>query len=189
MKFDIHSYTEFTPEQREKFLKIIDIGTKAINSDQFHDLVVNFKWTETYWSWFRKRSIDHNTFFQNDGKSNEQIYEMFMSGSDKIHPLADGDIDLFLHLYFANNNVIGYTNQATEEIFINKKFFLGNLETPAGNAAIIGNIVHEYMHKMGFDHSYFNNSTRPYSVPYAVGDLAEKVTYDIIKGVSPGGEA
>lgn len=182
MKFDFHELKEFTPELQDQFFKIIDIGMKAINSDQFKEKVVNFKWTESYWSWFKRKTIAHDTYFQNNGKSNQQIYEMFMSGSDVLHPLPDGDMDLFLTLYYSNNGVIGYTSGGTETIFINKKFFVPNLKTPSGQAAIIANITHEYMHKLGFDHSYYNNSTRPYSVPYAVGNLAEKVTYDFIKG-------
>lgn len=189
MKFDFHELKEFTPELINQFHKVIDIGLKAINSDEFQDKVVNFKWTETYWSWFRRKSIEHNTYYQNNGKSNQQIYDMLMSGTDNIHPLPDGDMDLYLELYYANNGVIGYTSGGTETIFINRKFFIPNLGTPRGNADIVANLVHEYMHKVGFDHSYFNSSVRPYSVPYAVGYLAGDVTYNLIKKTSSGGEA
>ena len=33
--------------------------------------------------------------------------------------------------------------------------------------------MHEWLHKIGFEHSYYNNSDRPYTVPYAIGEIVE----------------
>lgn len=181
MKFDIHKLAEFSPEQKEKFLKVMDYGLHTINSDQFKEKILSYSYETSYWSWFRRKYKTNNSFYQNNGKSNQQIYDMFMSGTDDINPLADLDMDLYLHLYYVNSNTIGYTNQDTQEIFINTKYFNDNLNSLAGNCAIIGNIVHEYMHKIGFDHDYFSTGLRPYSVPYAIGDIAETVTRDIMR--------
>lgn len=176
MKFDIHELVGFTEEQKAKFMMAINYGTTALNSPEFKDAVVNFSWTENYRRWFKKYSIPHYNFNENEGKNNLEIYDMFMSGADLQNPAKDGDMDLFLNLYFSNNGVIGYTYPTRPEIYINKKFFLYRLDSKEGNAAIIANCVHEYMHKVGFGHSYYNNSSRPFTVPYAMGDIAEKIT-------------
>jgi hypothetical protein len=70
--------------------------------------------------------------------------------------------------------VIGYTYPTIVTTYANKKYFLSNLESMSGNAAIFANIIHEYLHKVGFDHSFYNNATRRYTVPYAMGDIAEE---------------
>lgn len=174
MKIDIHKLVGFTPKQEEQFRNILSVGTNALNSEHFKSSVLNFTWVEYYRKWFRKYSILHNTFNWNNGLSNQEIYDLFMSGVDQLNTDADGDLDLFLELYFANNSVIGYTYPTIVTTYANKKYFLGNLESKSGNAAIFANIIHEYLHKVGFDHSYYNNATRRYTVPYAMGDIAEE---------------
>ena len=58
----------------------------------------------------------------------------------------------------------------TSVITSNRRFF--DNFTPA---EIAGNLAHEWMHKIGFDHDFNSTSRRPYSVPYAVGDLVESL--------------
>ena len=64
---------------------------------------------------------------------------------------------------FWQRNVVGYTSQGTPEITMNRSFFDGY--TPA---EIAGNMAHEWMHKLGFEHDFRATARRPDSVPYAV---------------------
>jgi hypothetical protein len=173
MKFDIAKLEGFGESERVKFLEILKNGEEVLASDYFKERVLNYQWVEYYRRFFRQYSRVHNTFNWNNGLSNDHILSMLLSGSDQLNPTADGDIDLSLELYFKNNSVIGYTAPNIQTIYINKKYFLPNLRTIAGHASIFNNIIHEYMHKVGFDHTYFNNATRRFTVPYAMGDIAE----------------
>jgi hypothetical protein len=60
--------------------------------------------------------------------------------------------------------VIGYTNQNTLTIFINRVIYQ---KTEVYKIAM--NLVHEWTHKMGYDHDFKATARRPASVPYAVG--------------------
>ena len=42
-------------------------------------------------------------------------------------------------------------------------------------ADIVGNVIHEYCHNIGFGHNVKNNPTRQYTVPYAIGYIAAKI--------------
>lgn len=43
------------------------------------------------------------------------------------------------------------------------------------DSGLVGTICHEYSHKLGFHHSKYNNSARPYSLPYAVGTICAEL--------------
>ena len=64
----------------------------------------------------------------------------------------------------SKRNVLGYTYSNTKTQWVYNYFF-----TNGGIEDIAGNMVHEWVHKMGFGHASKNNSTRKYTVPYAVG--------------------
>jgi hypothetical protein len=171
ISFDVHKLEGFDEYQKKLFMQVLQGATEALNSSMFKDRVLNFSWTEYYRRWFKTYSRVNERFYDTDD-NNAMVYEKLVSGADELNPARDGDIDLFLCLYYKANNVIGYTNPGTNEIYINKLYFLPRLHTREGICDIVNNVVHEYMHKVGYSHSFFNSAKRPYSVPYAVGNLA-----------------
>ena len=60
----------------------------------------------------------------------------------------------------------------TMRIWIHKKFFRRSSWTPVDVAA---NMAHEWVHKIGFGHDYYYTEDRPYSVPYAIGNIVAEV--------------
>ena len=44
---------------------------------------------------------------------------------------------------------------------------------------VAGNLTHEWLHKMGFTHDSAATSTRPYSVPYAVGYIVRQLAGEL----------
>ena len=73
-------------------------------------------------------------------------------------------------MYYSLRSTIGYTYPDTLRIWINRRFFRSF--RPSQVAA---NLIHEYMHKLGFTHDYNNTPTRKFSVPYAVGRLIREM--------------
>jgi hypothetical protein len=120
---------------------------------------------------FRIRVLDHEykneyTFVDNDDLTNEEIYEKLMAGAETLSPEVDEEMDIDFTMYYKRNNVVGYTYPSTQKIWVNSRFF-----NSANYGKIAANAIHEWSHKVGFGHSYKNNSRRPFSVPYGIGTI------------------
>lgn len=175
LQVHIHNLVNFSEENRVLFEQLMLVCADVVSSEDFKERVLNYSWTSSYKKWFKRYYTTHDTFAWNKGMANEQVYNLFMTGADKFNPEKDGDLDLYLTLYYSRNNVIGYTYPNTFWTWANTKYFLNNLKTSRGRSYIIGNIVHEYMHNVGFDHAYRSTYDRPYTVPYAFGNIAGQV--------------
>ena len=55
-------------------------------------------------------------------------------------------------------------------VWTNDKFFTTN-----SLGKVAGNIVHEWTHKLGFEHDFNSTARRNYSVPYAVGNIIQEL--------------
>jgi hypothetical protein len=75
-----------------------------------------------------------------------------------------------LELYHSPSKTIGYTFPDTNRIWMNTKYF--NRYTPV---KVADNLMHEWMHKLGFTHEMKYSERRNYSVPYAIGYLIEEL--------------
>lgn len=97
---------------------------------------------------------------QTNGKTRDQVMDDLLKA-----PYA-----FQLELYYANNRVVGFTNPAPYQIIHqNRKFYAGSHPVD-----IASNLIHEYSHKVGYDHSYNPNASRPYSVPYSLNAMTEE---------------
>ena len=157
----------FTSSDQDKVNKAIIILEKVMNSNEFKQRVLNFK--------FKGKKQFHN----NNGMTNEEIYNHLMTGAENLMPESVGVMNFDLSLYRSKNpwsKVKGYTTADSMQIFINKKFFRLSSWTPLD---VAGNMAHEWVHKMGFGHDYRDNIDRPSSVPYAIGymliDIAKEM--------------
>ena len=112
-------------------------------------------------------------FNDNGGLSNAQIYKKIIEGSERLTPGVDNEMDLALEVFRANTNTVGYTMPSELRVWMNEKFLDRNVPYK-----VTTNMVHEWLHKMGFKHAQAATATRKYSVPYAIGymvrDLAKK---------------
>lgn len=171
---DIEDLKGFSASEKEKFLKAIKLCEKVINSKEFEQKITNYQWTSG--------GVNYNSFKNSEGLSNIEIFEKFKTGSDKFNKEADGDIDVYSTLYYSWKSTIGYTYPNTYKTWINKKFF-----NKFNEAEIIGNVIHEYMHNVGFGHAAKNNSTRQHTVPYAYGYIARDVAKGMLEDISVGG--
>lgn len=151
-------FTNFKPEDERKVYQAIDIIKAVISSKEFKDRVLNFEYEG------KKQFVD------NDGLSNEEIYQKLLNGSESLSPEMDHEMDLELELYYSSRNTVGYTYPEEMKIWMNKKFF--RVYSPT---EVAGNLFHEWTHKLGFHHSFRYNKAREYSVPYGLGYLIREL--------------
>jgi len=165
---NIHTAENFSNQQYNKLMQAKELIETIINSAAFKSRVLNFAYNGI------------QGFVQNNGMSNQQVYEYLMSGAEKYpsqtgaDQFMDYDLVLYKPKWYQSKKVLGYTSQDTNIIHVNKKFF-----NDAEVNQIAMNLVHEWTHKMGFDHDFKRTSRRPSSVPYGIGyiirDLGNKM--------------
>ena len=149
LTIEVHEQDGFTEEEKALYRRAVQKAEAALNSKKFYTEFMKSKFTST------------------KGLSNQEIFDMLMSGIDMFNKAEDHDIDVFITMYYANTRVVGYTNPSTCKTWVNRKFF-----SEYDEADISCNLIHEYLHKVGFDHKSAKELT---SVPYAVGYLLERV--------------
>lgn len=169
---DVHM-RNFTTADQAKVYRAKDIVEVIMNSKEFKQRVLNFTWK------------GEKQFNDNNGLTNQEIYDLLMTGEEELMPASTGVMNFDLTLYRSKNpwsKVKGYTKPDTMRIWMNKKFFRKSSWTAID---VAGNMVHEWVHKMGFGHAYKHNPDRPYSVPYAigyiVGDLAREMGFQGVR--------
>ena len=141
---------------------------ECVNSEDFETFVLNYKYEYTvttgslWWKKYYKKC--HEGFNWNDGKSNKDIYDSIMSGAESLREEVDNEIDIDLVVDRRNKRgVVGYTYPNS----IKQWVYSWVLRTD--HYKVSGNLVHEWCHKLGYGHTYRYNSTREYTVPYAIG--------------------
>lgn len=149
-------FVNFTTEQENKVMDAVDLIKQVIASDAFKNKILNYTYK------------GKKAFIDNNGLSNAQIYQKILEGSENLNPGKNNTMDITVETYYVDANVIGYTLPSINKIYMNRKYF--NNFTPV---QISANMVHEWLHKLGFGHDYEATATRPYSVPYAVGYIVK----------------
>ena len=160
MKIEVHGLENFTDKEQEKFMKAMFLGELVLNS------------------WDFRMKVCSTVFTENKGMSGKQIWELICSGQDLFNTKHDKDIDVFVTMY--DNfwtGTIGYTYPNTFKTWFNNKFFRRFDE-----AEILGNVLHEAMHNLGFNHTDQQNKLT--SVPYKIGHLARDLAKQHLKGKS-----
>jgi len=159
---NIRTY-KFSASGRKKIEQAAELIKEVVASEEFKNRVLNHRYN------------GKKQFANNNGLTNRQIYNKILEGAEQLRPSKDNEMDLDLELYTDNStNVVGYTYPNTNRVWMNNKYFSKN--TPA---LVTTNMMHEWLHKLGFGHDAKATPQRPYSVPYAVGyivrDLAKKL--------------
>ena len=149
---------DFNFKQEDKMRDALERAKLVLNSKKFRERVLNHTFD------------GKKTFVDNNGMTNEQIYKSIMDGVETLFPEVDEEMDLDITLYYKNNSTVGYTYPDTTRIWVNSKFF-----NTYSLGQVAANVVHEWTHKLGYDHSRRNNPERPFSVPYGVGTIIKEL--------------
>ena len=129
---------------------------------------------------FRSAVLNHTyngvkTFNDNEGLTNLEIYNKILSGAEELNLVENNTMDIEVQLYYNGwTSTVGYTTSTSTKINMNTKFF--NYYTPA---EVSGNMMHEWLHKVGFSHSSSYSTSRDYSVPYAIGSIMERLAKNL----------
>lgn len=149
--------SNFTESQKLKITEAAQIVEECFNSEYFKIAVL-------------KKETNHQLKFHYTDDTNEQVYNKIMSGAEVLDQEEDNEADIFLELDNGFTwSAIGYTYPNTKWQWVYNRFF--KRMTAAGLA---GNIAHEWMHKIGYDHEFNWTPLREHSVPYWVGYFVEE---------------
>ncbi len=161
-KVDVHNLKNFSDREKAR----LTMGLKELER-----ILVN----EDLWKGVAKRwhDWDDKYYMDSNGRKREyqnwrQFKNQLLSGADKFNPKNDGDLDLYLTLYYSMKNVVGYTYPSTWWTWTNRKYF-----KKFDDGEIAGHVVHEYLHNMGLSHpNMFSSLT--YQFGYLVRDMINK---------------
>ena len=153
-----------TLKQRDFMRNALNVMRHVVVSDLFMDAV-----------------LDHGPFTYTEDNPLE-IYKKFISGKDLYDQFEDREMDVDVTLYRSvwpwQHNTIGYTYPNTRKTWINMKHFA--TEEYEIMAKIVGNIVHEYMHNLGYGHPKYWTKDRDQSVPYVYGIIAAEMALEFL---------
>ena len=171
LELDIDDMIGFSSYNKKRYIEGAKLVVDVFNSPEFERRIRGFSW---------QYDGAHHHDFKNpyvDGSycSKGDLVELIRSGADQYNPEKDEDIDIRVTYYYKRwSSAIGYTYPTTYATWINGKYF--NQFAPS---SIAGNIGHEYCHNLGFSHSFSNNPTRRYTVPYAVGYIVKDIASEM----------
>jgi len=156
-------FFNFSPSDEEKVLTAVELMKQVIASEKFKNAVLNHTYN------------GQKTFVDNDGYSNSQIYQIILEGAEIIgNKTKNNTLDVELELYYALTNTVGYTYSNSPRIWMNTKYF--DTFSPS---SVAGNLMHEWLHKLGFGHSSTWTESRDYSVPYAIGRIMSSMARNL----------
>lgn len=159
LNFDVNiKLDNFNSSQEDKILIAADLIKKVVATEEFKTKILNH------------RVNGKKTFIDNGGLTNAEIYKKILEGSEKLRPGADNEMDLDLEVFRGNDDTVGYTYPHVIKVWMNEKFL--NRHAPY---KVTTNMMHEWLHKLGFKHAQERTPTRKYSVPYAVGYLVAEI--------------
>lgn len=128
---------------------------------------------------FRRRVLDHEyngqkTYVDNGGLTNAQIYKRILEGAETLQPAKNNRMDVVVALYYEDSNTVGYTTTLSKRINMNTKYF--NKYRPIN---VSRNLMHEWLHKLGFKHAVNYSPSRDHSIPYAVAKIVQDIAKDL----------
>lgn len=144
--------------EEQKFERAVEILKLVISTEEFKDRVLNYTYNGT------------KTFVDNGGYTNAQIYQRIIEAAEVLKPVTNNTLDGEVELYYEASNTVGYTKPTTVRIWMNRKYF--STYTSAG---VAHNLMHEWLHKLGFEHAVSYSPSRDSSVPYAIGYIVQEI--------------
>lgn len=164
--------------QKEKFNQALSLLEEVLNSDEFKAKVIGYTRRG-------ERSYQKNYIWSQTSRrlTNEDIYEIIMTGNEKMRPDTQGEMNVNAWVKKCSfieqvsvwcRKVIGSTDPASSAMIkLNWKFYQ-KYETHH----MVANLVHEWIHLLGFLHGSENLHEE---VPYVVGSIAGEVAKNILE--------
>lgn len=178
-KISFPSKTDLGKRQLAKFEKALDILEEVMNSEEFKTRVISYVRSNG------KREYQKNYLWKDSTRTftNEEIYELIMTGDEKMRPNTIGEMNFNSRVkicrWYENvgkwcRGVVGSTTPASSaNITLNWKFYK-KYETHQ----MVSNMVHEWLHLLGFLHGKVDMREE---VPYVVGGIAGQVAKEFLE--------
>ena len=164
--------------QYTKFKRALDILPEVMNSEKFKLKVLSYVNSDG------KRQFQKNYLWSEKTRrlTNEEVYRLIIEGNEYKRPNSIGEMNLNSYVKICRwyeqvttwcRAVIGSTNPSQSKwIRLNWKFYSHyNVDQ------MVSNLVHEWLHLLGFLHG---NKNMREEVPYVVGAIAGEVTKEIL---------
>ena len=167
-------------KQKARFEQAQMILEEVMNSESFKIKVLSYKRESD-----KVREFQKNYLWNDSDKllTNEQVYNILMQGNEFMIPETESEMNLFSRIKKCSwwsrlsiwcRKVIGSTNPSSSKwIKMNYKFY-----KKFKTSQMVNNMVHEWIHLLGFLHG--NENIRE-EVPYVVGAIAGEVAKEILK--------
>lgn len=130
---------------------------RVINTQKFRDAVL----AHTY---------NGKPGFASTADTPSEVLSKLVAGSEILTPGIDHEWGWEVVFYYSGRSTVGYTYANTLQVHVNTRFFQSFTLAQVGR-----NQAHEYTHKLGYGHDKKATSRRPYSVPYAIGSIVERL--------------
>lgn len=160
MKLSLGKVTGYSATEQQKLAQATTLMVAVLNSREFRDEVLGAQ-------------FEGQPGFADESRSPQEIYAAIRAAKENFTDAADGEVDLNVSLEnfsWFQRHTVGYTTPQSDTLTTNRRFF-GSF-TPA---EVAGHLSHEWLHKLGFEHDFAATADRPYSVPYAVGEVIERL--------------
>lgn len=161
LRLNVKDRDNMTTSQSQKLDQAVTVLNQVLNGPDFKDRILNFTYN------------GQKAFVQNNGMSNQQVYDFLMSGAEQYpvvtpaNDLADVNLTIYYPPFWkAFSSAVAFTSESDPYLHIYNRYY-----NKASIPEISNTIIHEWTHKMGFDHDFNSTAQRPYSVPYAVGTI------------------
>lgn len=170
LRAQVDELKNFTPSVRREVYKAIEILNRLFASEEFNKAIENYKFNG-------RRQFAKNLKIVNGRKTkpltNKDIYKLIHMGREERTTKNDGIMNLRLHMvtYLAKTTV-AETHLFAAPIAVNKYKY-----TKYNAKQIAANMMHEWLHNMGFSHSGLTMQSRAHSIPYAIGGIVQKLAH------------
>lgn len=153
----VHGFDEARRKKLERAgARLADV----LNSVEFRDAVLGMR-------------FEGKPGFADDRRSPTQVYAAVRAAKERFTARADGEVDLNVQLRKLgpqDSDVVGFTRDGSDRITTNVRFF-----DRFDSAEVAGHLAHEWLHTLGFHHGAKPSPERDRSVPYALGELVERL--------------
>lgn len=171
-------YSSLDLRQKAKFEKALGIIETVLNSDQFKRKVLSYKRSDGS-RLYQKNYLWNN---KNETLTNEEVLKLIIAGNEKMRPNTLNEMNINAWVKKCSwwqragiwcRKVIGSTSPSSSFMMkLNWKFYK-NYESHQ----MVANIVHEWLHLLGFLHG---NENMREEVPYVVGSIAGEVAREFL---------
>lgn len=147
---------------RKKARRVVVLMNEVINSDKFKKEILDYDFKD------RRYRLDPKEQHR-EITDNQEIYDILMRGHEQN---SEDGVDYTWKLRIALGRFNDQVGRRQGNLITTQNWFL---KIKGNEAKVASHWFHEYAHMLGFYHDKKKTPIRPYSVPYALNEIVEKV--------------